>query len=553
MKNHKLFLAASLAAILTSTTSTAQQVGGRWSFPFEFHGATGDKLGNKLAGAGDVNQDGYEDIIIGADRAGSGGEAYVYSGLDGSLLLHFDAPSSGSFFGSAVDGAGDVDADGYSDVIVGAQWASPGGVSYAGSAYVYSGFDGELIYQFDAPSGARKFGNAVAGVGDVNLDGYSDVLIGAYWDSGNAYLYSGMDGSLLLSLSAFQTDDMFGVSVACAGDVNLDGHNDLLIGAWKADPNGLVDSGAAYVFSGTDGSLIQEMLGTQAGDNLGVTVANAGDLNHDGIPDQFVGAYSASPGGIALAGSAYLYSGANGNILLRLDGTEPGDRLGSGLDAGMDVNGDEIPDLLVGASLADPSGVSEGGSAYLFDGSNGMLIQSLSGLEPGGHFGSALALAGASDPDQRADLWIAAPEANSEAGSVYAHAFNPLLAASSLELSASNGGTVLYLLDFDASEAHYQYQMLASASGIGPSQFGGVQVPLTSDSLFARTSAGSYPSIFYGFTGVLDGSGKSWAAVWTGPLSASLVGRDFHVAAVVGALGGVWELSSAAVSLTITH
>jgi hypothetical protein len=551
MKNHKHIQTTFLAALLFATTLSAQQVGGRWSFPFEYHGEAGDKLGNKLSGAGDINQDGYEDIIIGADRAGSGGEAYVYSGLDGSLLLHFDAPSAGTFFGSAVDGAGDVNADGYPDVIIGAQWASPGGISYAGSTYIYSGLDGELIYQFDAPNGARKFGNAVAGVGDVNLDGFDDVLIGAYWDSGSAFLYSGLDGSLLLSFAAFQVNDMFGVSVAGAGDVDLDGHNDLLIGAWKADPNGLVDAGSAYVFSGSDGSLVLSIHGAQAGDNFGVTVANASDIDDDGVPDQFIGAYSASPGATPLAGSAFVYSGAKETVLFQLDGEEPGDRLGSGLDAGMDVSGDGVPDLLVGAGLVNLPGVPAGGSAYLFDGSSGMLIQRFDGSESGGHLGNAVALVGASDPDGRADLWIAAPEATSEAGSVYVHAFDPLLSSSSLKLSASTGGTVFYLLDFDLSEANFQYQMLASASGIGPSFFGGVAVPLTIDGLFTRTSTGSYPSQFFGFTGVLDANGQSWAAISTGPLGASLVGREYHVAAVVGALGGIWELSSAPASLTI--
>jgi len=202
--------------------------------------AAGDQFGFSVSDAGDVNNDGFPDFIIGApfhDSAGADrGRAYVYSGLTGSLLYTFDGAGAGDNFGYSVSGAGDVDTNGYDDVIIGAPLNDFAGTN-AGQAYVYSGSNGALLYTFTADSAGDDFGRSVSGAGDVNNDGFADVIVGAplYDDpintlaTGRAYVYSGANGSLLYTfigqcynISCDDSLDMgFGQSVSGAGDVNM--------------------------------------------------------------------------------------------------------------------------------------------------------------------------------------------------------------------------------------------------------------------------------------------------------------------------------------------
>jgi hypothetical protein len=253
-----------------------------------------------------VNNDGFADVIIGApeadpngiDRAGS---AYVYSGADGSLLHQFDGVDQVDFLGESVSGAGDVNNDGFADVIIGARGAEPNGLIYAGSAYVYSGADGSLLHQFDGEAVMDYLGTSVSGAGDVNNDGFADVIIGAPladpngidW-AGSAYVYSGADGSLLHQFDGEAEGDYFGQSVSGAGDVNNDGFADVIIGAPNADPNGIDEAGSAYVYSGADGSLLHQFDGEAEGDYFGQSVSGAGDVNNDGFADVIIGAPNSS-------------------------------------------------------------------------------------------------------------------------------------------------------------------------------------------------------------------------------------------------------------------
>ena len=215
----------------------------------------------------------------GRDRAGS---AYVYSGADGSILYQKDGGAAGDWFGWFVSTAGDVNGDGKADFIVGAPFADPGGRSLAGSAYVYSGADGSLLYQRDGGATGDEFGYSVSTAGDVNGDGKADFIVGAYLadpggkgDAGSAYIYSGADGSILYQKDGVATGDQFGESVSAAGDVNGDGKADFIVGAPFADPGGRSLAGSAYVYSGADGSLLYQRDGGAAGDNFGWSVVGA--------------------------------------------------------------------------------------------------------------------------------------------------------------------------------------------------------------------------------------------------------------------------------------
>ncbi|HUU45288.1 MAG TPA: integrin alpha, partial [Acidobacteriota bacterium] len=375
-----------LSAVLMVSTSVSFAFDWPCGVYYQKNGpAQADWFGMSVSSAGDVNGDGHDDFIIGAPYADpaahiNAGSIYVYSGFDGALLYQKDGAATMDRFGHSVAGAGDVNNDGYDDFIVGAVETDPGTLIDAGSAYVYSGANGSLLYQKDGGDNGDNLGQSVAGAGDVNSDGYDDFIIGVPLadpggrpNAGTANVYSGIDGSLLYLNPGFATDDRFGYSVAGAGDINDDGYADFIVGAYAADPDGLMLAGSAYVFSGLTGAPIYKRDGEATGDRFGLPVAGAGDVNADGYDDFIVGANGADPNGIMNAGSAYLYSGQNGSLLYRKDGAAAGDNFGMSAAGAGDVNGDGHDDFVIGALYADPGGVIDAGSAYLYSGVDGSL------------------------------------------------------------------------------------------------------------------------------------------------------------------------------------
>ena len=150
-------------------------------------------------------------------------------------LFTFDFDLHNDDFGISVSGAGDVNGDGFADLIVGDQEDDNNGTR-SGSARVLSGVDGSVLYNFDGDSADDRLGSSVSGAGDVNGDGFADLIVGAYLDdnngvsSGSAKVYSGIDGSVLYTFYGDSSGDLFGYSVSGAGDVNGDGKPDLIVG-----------------------------------------------------------------------------------------------------------------------------------------------------------------------------------------------------------------------------------------------------------------------------------------------------------------------------------
>ena len=457
-----------------------------------WRGKRGDHSGHSVSGAGDVNGDGYDDVIIGAPHAnpsryGDGyplGSSYVVFGkasgfnaaialssLDGNNGFRLDGGTAHilELSGSSVSGAGDINGDGYDDLIVGA----PAAASYYGDhidgvSYVVlgkaTGFSAALdLSSLDGNNGYRlggwyesEFGASVSSLGDIDGDGFDDVIFGApYYFShhGASYVMFGKAPGLSLSQNGNNNfviigdSDNIGSSVSGAGDINGDGFDDVIVGA--GDITSYVIFGKASGFndrlylSSLDSNSGFRVI-SESGHNL---VSDAGDINGDGIDDLIVGSsvifgrtsgfgasldvasldgntgfrVNGSDGPISSAGdvngdgiddviasgadvkgdgsgSSYVVFGKTsgfGAVLdlanlnedagFRLDGAAAGDKSGFSVSGAGDVNSDGFDDLIVGAPEASPNGVTQAGSSYVifgrsdFGGGGGNVIQGTPG------------------------------------------------------------------------------------------------------------------------------------------------------------------------------
>ncbi len=414
--------------------------------------------GAAVAGLGDVNADGYDDVLVGAGYNPGPGAAYLVLGsaapASGDLSAgptYTGNGSSSERAGCAVAGVGDINGDGYDDAVVGA-WDNARGGENAGAAYVLLGgsipasasLGSEIT--FLGPAGDEA-GFSVSGAGDVNADGLGDLLIGALGDmagghdagtpAGAAFLVLGSPnpsgGALPDAAIRYvgSTDrDEAGSSVGGGGDVDGDGYDDIIVGG-DLNSDGGSDAGAAFLMLGTaspsdaDLSDAIEYEGEAAGDEAGNAVANAGDANSDGYDDILIGASAAESG----SGEAYLVLGGAAptatslSAAIKFSGAVVFDYAGSSVSAAGDLDQDGYGDMLVGAPGSDSGGNDAGAAFVVLGGStlaSGTLTSDieLSGAA-GDYAGFAVSGAGDVDGDGYLDVVVGAPFAGGDAGAAY--------------------------------------------------------------------------------------------------------------------------------------
>ena len=378
--------------------------------------SAGDEAGFAIAGGEDLNGDGYDDILVGAwsnDNSSSGaGAAYVIPGGPGSTAgatIDTDASNvleginTGDAAGRSVAMVGDFNDDGSIDILVGASLEDTAG-SAAGAAYLLlndgsGGFSdlGSADMSIYGETGADYAGGAVASAGDVNADGFDDFLVGAFnynvggvGTYGAVYLVMGSasigtnsgEGDVLgYRIRADQLDDKIGSSLAGGGDFDGDGYDDLILGSQYSDENG-EDSGSIWFVAGSaspaaidlDIGADAQVWGDSTSDRFGANLAYGGDVDGDGYDDLVVSA-SQDDTTATDSGAVYLLSGRSSiasmdEMSIRdladwtITGVSSSDTIGSSVSVG-DNDGDGNDDFLVGATNVGPDGDGEG-TAFLF-------------------------------------------------------------------------------------------------------------------------------------------------------------------------------------------
>lgn len=513
-KLNPVFTLASLGAALalaschnhhsSSIGSLSTSVGGDSQKLF---GATTTAATPAVARVGDLNADGTQDFGVGDPEFGTGGGRVVLnSGSTGKALhtlLGNKATERG--LGAALAAAGDVDADGFADVVVGA----PGSVAdqIQGVALLVSGKTGAILQRLKGRASPAVFGGSVVGLGDVNGDGRGDVAVGEQrpgTDPAIVYAFSGVDGKQIWAREVVATGaGGAGPSAMCLiHDVNGDGFADLLVG---------IQGPAALVLSGRDGSVLRNH-GADA-----AAVAALGDVDGDGVPDYALGFPQRNNG----RGQVEIVSGALGQPLRTLDGDRAGALFGSSLAAAGDRNGDGAADILVG-------GV---GAARLYSGANGAVLgEFVDTANPTSQH--AVSGLGDLDGDGQPDYAL------SVNGVTKLCAAEPRsLSADRTDLSVSKGGVQRLSLRAGASNAGRTYVFLGTVSGTKPGLTfpGGVKLPINPDAYTNHTLAPS-PSIHIAFVGALDASGNGEAQfAIPGSLSTALIGIElWHAGLVLG-------------------
>ncbi len=535
------------ALLMLTAPLCGQQPGGSWSEDFVVSGfSAGEGFGLNGDWIGDLDGDGIGELIVSAPLFDTGdplrkGKISINSGGNGATLWAFQATQLPGIYGlpGPINQIGDVDGDGFDEFA----FLAVQGFPLHSFVAVYSGLTFTELYRVEptAPNSGYGFSGLKGGT-DISGDGVPDLIVtddefdGVSSSLGIVYAYSGVDGALLWETTGSVPFQKLGGSLSCPGDLNGDGHAEVLV---DSDISG--SFGEVHVLSGLDGSEMYSLTGGYSRAFMGQSMSWVGDWNQDGLNDFLVS--SSDPEFSPQNGFGIVYRGFDGLELARFESPVGDNHFGRRVGGIGDVDGDGFVDAAVSAPanshLQDPPAV------YIYSGRTDEMLSKIQGSFPLISFGEFILSQGPDiNGDGRVDFAIPDAGANGT-GVVYIYSFDPYLEASTTSLSSNAGAVVTFELSFPLTEALKPYLFLASSNQPGKyGNVGGLDIPLANSQFLRRMAAGA-PSEFQNATGTLDANAQATVTLTLPPgAAAAYIGKTVKCAAV--SLSGIFPVVSTA-------
>ena len=395
---------------------------------FDIPGQANQQLGHGMSPIADMDGDGRPDLVVGAIKANGlqpgSGIVRVVSSKTGGTLLTLLGEKTGDDFGWSVLGIPDQNGDGKPEIVVGAPLWDGTSTTSNGKLYVFSGANGSLMLSLSGNAAGDRFGWRVCSAGDVNGDGKLDFATGAPGHSpganpkgGGVFVYSGATLGLIRSYGGLGTSEELGTSVDALGDVNGDGFPDLIAGAPELDTGAGVNAGAVRILSGAaSNAFLFQMLGTSANQKLGSVVCGVPDVNLDGKPEYAIGEPDFT-NAFTFAGRTRVFSGASNALIRTFTGTGQQDFLGNSIAGVKDFDLDGRGDIVVGSFGYDNGPAAFAGRVDVFSVQTGASLASWTGNATFEGMGTRVASAGDLNGDGATDVMGSSPT-----GSTYASA-----------------------------------------------------------------------------------------------------------------------------------